>query len=230
MNLKTRKIIIFISLLIVIYLGFKFYCYKKYESSSSLELSNIKINGKMTINHVDLSDSEYITFRNLKFKNIFDGYEKLNEKNDTYKMILKGENGDIGRAIFIGTDDQYVYIINNNEEYKTLSKSVIKKENIKDDFDFLKYMEKHNDDKVKFFMTTRRQKQIYSVNEFKSLMLPSIEFIKEVDGDFRGYIFKTNKDIIEVNILKDNKKYYFTFIGNYTDNFVNEFMNTVVIE
>ena len=230
MNLKTRKIIIFISLLIVIYLGFKFYCYKKYESSSSLELSNIKINGKMTTNHVDLSDSEYITFRNLKFKNIFDGYEKLNEKNDTYKMILKGENGDIGRAIFIGTDDQYVYIINNNEEYKTLSKSVIKKENIKDDFDFLKYMEKHNDDKVKFFMTTRRQKQIYSVNEFKSLMLPSIEFIKEVDGDFRGYIFKTNKDIIEVNILKDNKKYYFTFIGNYTDNFVNEFMNTVVIE
>ncbi len=230
MNLKIKKIIIFISLLILIYLGFKFYCYKKYESSSFLELSNVKINGKMIINHVDLSDSEYITFRNLKFKNIFDGYEKLNEETDTYKMIFKGENGNIDRAIFIGIDNQYVYIINNNKEYKTLSKNVIKKENIKDDFDFLKYMEKHNDDEVKFFMTTRRQKQIYSVNEFKSSMLPSIEFAKEVDGDFRGYIFKTNKDIIEVNILKDNKKYYFTFLGNYTDNFVNDFMNTVVIE
>ena len=226
--MKKRLIIILCLLLVVIYAGFKFYCFKKYEASENLELSNVKITGKMSINHVDLDDSEYVTFDNLKFKNIFEGYERFNEEADTYKMVIKDENGEIDKAIFIGSDDQYVYIINNNEEYKNLSK-VLKKENIQDDVDFIKYMESHNDDKVKFLMTLKRQKEIYSINEFKLLMLPSIEYVKEVDGYFRGYIFKTNTSISEINILKNNKKYYFTFFGDYSEEDINDFMNSVII-
>ena len=230
MKLKIRMIIIFVLLVIAIYIGYKFYCYNIYGPGTFLELSDVKINGNMTINHVDLDESEYITFNSLKFKNIFEGYEKFNEESDTYKMAIKDENGNIDKAIFIGSDDQYVYIINNSEEYKYLSNNVINKENIKDDVDFLEYMEKHNEDEVKFLMTTKRQKQIYSINEFKSFMLPSIEYAKEIDGYYRGYIFKTNKDIYEVNLLKDNKRYYFTFIGDYSEEFINDFMNSVVIE
>lgn len=230
MKLKIRMIIIFVLLVIAIYIGYKFYCYNIYGPGTFLELSDVKINGNMTINHIDLDGSEYITFNNLKFKNIFDGYERFNEESDTYKMVIKDENGNIDKAIFIGSDDQYVYIINNSEEYKYLSNNVINKENIKDDVDFLEYMEKHNEDEVKFLMTTKRQKQIYSINEFKSFMLPSIEYVKEIDGYYRGYIFKTNKDIYEVNLLKDNKRYYFTFIGDYSEEFIDDFMNSVVIE
>ena len=91
-------------------------------------------------------------------------------------------------------------------------------------------MEKHNDDNVKFFMSARKQKQIYLVNEFKIFMLPSILYVKEIDGYFRGYIFKTHTNISEINILKGDKKYYFTFFGDYTDEFINDFMNSVVIE
>ncbi|MBR4178761.1 MAG: hypothetical protein IKR57_05400 [Bacilli bacterium] len=227
MNSKIIKIIIFSLLIIVVYIGFKYYCYLKYKSSDNLELSNVKINGNMTINHTELD--EYVTFNNLKFKNVFDGYERFNEESNAYKMVLKNENGENNKAVFIGNDNQYLYIINNNKEYKDLS-SIIKKENINDDVDLIKYMEKHNDDKVKFFMTTKKQKQIYFINEFKLLMLPSIEYVKLVDGYYRGYIFKTNKDITDVNIIKDNKKYYFTFIGDYTEEFIHDFMNTIVIE
>lgn len=226
---EMKKIIIFCILVITIYIGFKFYCYNVYGPEKSLEIPSIKINGNMTINHIDLNEDEYITFSNMKFKNVFEGYEKLNEESDTYKMTFTNEKGE-RKAIFIGSDNQYVYMINNSEEYKSLSNSIIKKENIKDDVEFLEYLEKHNDDKVKFFMTTRRQKQIHYVNEFKTSVLPSIEYVKEIDGYYRGYIYKTAKNIYEVNILNGDKKYYFTFIGEYTEKFINDFMNSVIIK
>ena len=227
---KTRIIIILCILLVVIYIGFKYYCFLKFDEGDNLELSNVKITDKMTINHIDLDDSEYVTFENMKFKNIFEGYERFNEETDTYKMVFDGEQGEASKAIFIGIDDQFVSIINSQKEYKDLSNNVIKKENIKDDLDFIKYMEKHNEDNVKFFMSAKKQKQIYLVNEFKIFMLPSILYVKEIDGYFRGYIFKTHTNISEINILKGNKKYYFTFFGDYTDEFINDFMNSVVIE
>ena len=89
MNSKIIKIIIFSLLIIVVYIGFKYYCYLKYKSSDNLELSNVKINGNMTINHTELD--EYVTFNNLKFKNVFDGYERFNEESNAYKMVLKNE-------------------------------------------------------------------------------------------------------------------------------------------
>ena len=153
---KTRIIIILCILLVVIYFGFKFYCFLKFDEGDNLELSNVKITDKMTINHIDLDDSEYVTFENMKFKNIFEGYERFNEETDTYKMVIEDEQ----KAIFIGIDDQFVSIINSQKEYKDLSNNVIKKENIKDDLDFIKYMEKHNEDNVKFFMSAKKQKYI----------------------------------------------------------------------
>lgn len=223
--MKKKVIIIICLLVIALYTGFKLYCYKRY--GQDMEVSSVKITGKMTINHIDLDDSEYITFENLKFKDVFEGYERLDSEANAYKMVFKTD--EVNRAIFIGSDEPFVSIINNNKDYSTLS-NIIKKENINDDLDLVKYMDKHNDDKVSFFMTTSKQKQIYSLNEFKQYTLPSIIYTKEVDGYYRGYLFKTSEDITDINILKDNKKYYFTFIGDYTEEFINDFMNSVIVE
>ena len=109
-------------------------------------------------------------------------------------------------------------------------KKIAEKENIYDDIDLIKYMEKHNDDKVKFFMSLKKQKQIYTINNFKLSMLPSIDYIKLVDGYYKGYMHKLTANISEVFIIKNNKGYFFTFVGDYTEQDINEFINTVIIE
>ena len=226
--MKSKRIIIIFSLLVIaIYVGVKVYCYNKYSHSKESEIPSITITGKMTVNHVDLDENDYITFNNIKFKDIFEGYEKEIDDN-IYKIILKDKDGQIQKAVLIGTEDQFVDIIRDYEDFKELYNSV-KKENINNDIELLKYMEKHNNDKVKFFMTIKKQKQIYSINEFKEMMLPTIEYVKEIDGYYTGYLFKTNKNIFDVNILKE-KNYYFSFIGDYDEEFVNEFINTVIIK
>ncbi len=226
--MKSKRIIIIISLLVIaIYVGVKVYCYNKYSHSKKSEIPSITITGKMTVNHVDLDENDYITFNNIKFKDIFEGYEKEIDDN-IYKIILKDNDGQIQKAVLIGTEDQFVDIIRDYEDFKELYNSV-KKENINNDVELLKYMGKHNNDKVKFFMTIKKQKQIYSINEFKEMMLPTIEYVKEINGYYTGYLFKTNKNILDVNILKD-KNYYFSFIGDNDENFVNEFINTVIIK
>ena len=225
MKNKKWSIIIFIVLLIVIFVGYKYYCFLKYDESVNNEISEIKFKGIMTINHVNLEESEYMTFENLKFKNIFDGFERFNEEADTFKMVVSNNRD---KAVFIGHEDQFIYLLKN--QYDKALANKLESENVKDDLDFLKYMEKHNNDDVKFFMTIRKQKEIYTLNLFKINMLPSLLYVKEINGDYRGYLFKSNRNITEVSILDGfNKRYYFTFIGNYSEEFINEFMNSVII-
>ncbi len=228
MNKNKRLLILIGLLLIVAYIGFKSFCYLKYKESDNLEITNIKFNGSVNINHVLLNDDDYIVHNNIKFKNIFDGYERINEETNAFKMVKKENDNSSG--IFIGKDEQFLDILLNNKEYKGVFNKIAKRENIQNDLDLLKYMEKHNDDKVSFFMTTKKQKEIYTVNLFKEVMLPSISYVKQIDGYFTGYIFRNNKSICEVNVLKDNMRYYFTFIGDYDEEFINSFMNSVIIE
>ena len=76
-------------------------------------------------------------------------------------------------------------------------------------------------------MSYSKQKEIYAVNMFKAVMLPSIDYIKSIDGYYTGYLFKNNA-VSEVHILKDSKVYYFSFIGEYDEEFINSFMNSVI--
>lgn len=230
MNKKVRIIIFFSLLAIFLYVGFKFYCYNKYRPDEFLELSDIKINGKITINHIELNEEEYYIFEEIKFKNIFDGFEKKDVENDNILRMVRKEDSKATKAIFIGRSEQYVDILNNDKEYKDVFNEIVKKENINDDIDLLKYIEKHNDDKVKYFMPLKKQKQIYTMNKFKLVTLPSIDYIKLVDGYYKGYMYKSTANISEVFIIKNKKEYFFTFVGDYTEQFINEFMNTVIIK
>ena len=54
--------------------------------------------------------------------------------------------------------------------------------------------------------------------------------IKLVDGYYDGYMYKSSAHSSEVVIIKNNKRYFFSFLGDYTEEFINDFMNTVVIE
>lgn len=228
--MKVRKIIIFSLLVMVLYLGFKFYCYNVYSSSGFLELSDVKIIGNVAINHIELSDEEYYTFRDVKVRNIFDGYEQNSLDSDSFLRMVVKEDANISKAIFIGSEEQYIDILKNNKEYAGVFNKIAEKENINNDIDLIKYMQSHNDDEVKFFMPLKRQKQIHTINEFKATMLPSIDYIKLVDGYYTGYMYKSTANSSEVIIIQNNKRYFFSFLGDYSEEFIFNFMNSVVIE
>ena len=227
---NLRKSIIVCLLFFAIYLGFKFICYNKYGPDSFLELSDIKISGNITINHENLTDEEYFEYKDIKTKNIFEGYEQNSLDTDSFLRMVKKVDSKISEAIFMGSERAYIDILKNDKEYKGIFNKIAEKENINNDIDLLKYMEKHNDDKVSFFTPYFKQRQIYTINEFKITMLPSIEHIKTLDGYYNGYMYKGTKDSIEAVVIKNNKRYFFTFLGNFSEEYVIDFMNSVVIE
>jgi len=226
--MKDKKsIIIIIVLLIVLFIGFKFYGYMIYNDSKFEDLAVVKFDGTMTINHTELNEEDYIRYDNFKVQNIFNDYEIINDESNSLKYKRIGTENE---AIFMGVDDQFVTLLRNADDYKKFSLKFFEKNNINNDLDLLKYFESHSNDSVKFFMLYSKQKEISKIKEINSLILPSLEYVKSVDGYYTGYIFKTTSKISEVNILKGDKRYYFTFVGNYDEVFINDFINTLIIE
>ena len=222
-----KKIILIVIFLIVLFIGFKYYGYMIYNDSKFEDLAIVKFNGNMIINHVDLNEDECIRYENFKVKNIFNDYEIINDQSKSLKYKKIGDEND---AIFMGVDDQFVTLLKNDNDYKKVCLKLFKNNNINNDLDLLKYFESHSNDSVKFFMTYNKQKEISKIKEINSVILPSLEYVKSINGDYTGYIFKTSKNISEVNILKDDKRYYFTFIGNYDESFINDFMNSLTFD
>ena len=107
MNSKARKIIIFSLLAITLYLGFKFYCYTMYGPDRFYQLASIKITGNMTINHLELNEEDYYTFKDIKVKNIFEGFERDNNSKETFLRMVRKENSQVSQVIFIGSEEQY---------------------------------------------------------------------------------------------------------------------------
>ena len=118
--------------------------------------------------------------------------------------MVKKENSQIIQAIFLGSEEQYI----NYLDKKVLKKLFIN-EKVENDIDLIKYIEMHNNDKIKLFMTFKRQRQICALNEFKKSTFPSIEYIKMIDGYYDGYMYKSTAKSIEVIIIKNNKRYFF---------------------
>ena len=225
MKKSSKLIIIIIVLLLLGLIGFKTICYFKYNISNLSDVPVVKITGNMTINHEELDESEYIKFNDIKFKDVFDDYENKSDGMNSY--ILKKE--DENKAVLIGSDAQLISMLNGEEEYSKVLTKEFEKENITDDIKLLRYMENHNEDKVNYFMTTYNQKLIYSLREFESVILPSIKSVKTIDGYYNGYIFNTTESINEINIIFNNNRYYFTFIGDFSEEFIGDFMNSVIV-
>ena len=78
-------------------------------------------------------------------------------------------------------------------------------------------------------MFYNNQRKTYDMNLIREIMFPSINGIKIINGDYEGYILELTSNGREVNIINNNKKYYFTFLNDFTDEFINEFISTIEI-
>ena len=146
--------------------------------------------------------------------------------------------------MFIGEDDTFVNMLKKysttiystenrvvSKRYASYVKKLFERNNIKNDIDLLRYFEDHYDDKVSFFMSYKKQKETFVMRTFADIMLPSLASINLIDGEYEGYVLNMSSNVIkELAILKNNKRYFFTFIGDYEDSYIHDLMNTVIIE
>ena len=228
-----RKSTNILFILIALYVIFKGVTYIKYGLDQSEDENNVKISGTVTINKTTLDDSEYYEYKNVKFKNVFDGYTKVEDGLDDHgiRFYIRNENDQIEKGILIGIDKQYVDLILNSDDVdnKAYIKKIFKKNKINNDIDLIEYYDTHDYEKVKLFMFYNNQRKTYDMNLIREIMFPSINGIKIINGDEEGYILELTSNGREVNIINNNKKYYFTFLNDFTDEFINEFISTIEI-
>ncbi len=247
---RKRQIIFLFFLIIGLYIGYKgfylyYYDFGRQKENYKEIIENITFKDTVTIRNKSLKDDEYLSFSNVKVKNEFPESQKLkqqeNEK-DYAKYAIEDENGNkkaffwIDIASYTYTDiltrDSILYGENTSKVRTSGIKKYLKQRNITNDIELFKYLEKHKNDKNHLFTRVSEMRNRYSLKTMISIALPSIKNMTLVDGDYEGYILNSTSDLKIVTILKDGKRYSFTFVGleYFTDQNIQEILNTIIIE
>lgn len=192
-----------------------------------------------------------MTFRNIKVKNEFSNFKLLeNQVSDNIiKYALYDENNNLKASFWIGITDSYVNLFKTDTTlFGTEDKRInntnltnfLDKNNIKNDIDLFKYLEKNKNVKNNIFTSVKEMKENYLLQFMVSVAIPRIENITLIDGDYQGYIFnmKSENDnvssIREARILFNDKVYTFLFLNKNNEYFNNDYiqniLNTIVID
>ena len=236
MKKKKNFIIVLLVIVFVIICYFvdKTYLYFKY--NISIEKTNfnnivnsLKFNDTLTIN-INSNYEDYIVFNNIKTKNTFNNFTKTEE---TDNLIRFKENDNSNVSFITRIDDTHLNLILNDESMK-VSKNELKeffdKNNITNDIQLFEFFSKVKYTKNNIFTSKDNMKKNYITNYIISIAMTSGKSITKINGDYNGYIFNLQNGK-EVSIIKNDKRYIFTFIGKeyFTDENIKDFVNSIVI-
>lgn len=249
--MKKRSIIILISILLIVccyfgYKGFNLYYYNVdfLTDNYSEILKGIHIKDTIYLKHTDIKDNNYIEFNGIKVKNEFKKFTKLDQTrsaNNSLKYALYGENKSLIASFWMGTTDTYVKILKSDKTLfgardsrvtnANLTK-MLEKNNINNDIELFRCLENKKNIKNNIFTSVKKMKENYTIQFMVTVMLPQIEDITLIDGDYEGYIFNIKNNIKMAVILKNDKSYVFTFLKTdyFTDEYIKEILNTVEID
>lgn len=243
MKKKNKIIIVIIFILIVLYFLYKglnllIYSSFGYNDSDFETLNNgFKITGSIKVAHKDAIN--YLNFDNVKVRNDFENFKNIESQNEaTINLLFESEQGN--KVFIYGVTDQKTSMYKKSDiDYNNFSKTfdninrkeILKKHNINNDIDLIKYLSNRKILKPNIFTSVKQMKDDYFFNYLIMLEFPKVYQIKLIEGIYNGYILDCGDGVFEVNVIKDNKTYYFVFMGkDYTFNYIEDFLNTLVIE
>ena len=214
--MKKRNILIIsltIIILLIAYFGYKAFNLKYY-----------------TINNINNPNQ----YKNMKIRNDFKDYSKMEDsaKNSSTKLVLKDENNKTIKAFWMGITDTYVYLLKNDKTLFGTDDSRITNTDLNNDIGLFNYLSKQKNIKNNLFTSIKKMKENYAIEYMTSVVMPTIDNITLINGDYEGYIFNIKSNTKEVSILKDNKRYAFIFIdkNNLTDEYLKSILSTIVID
>jgi len=250
---KKRKVlyIVLIIFLIFSYFGrqsinyFWIYNINYFTGDSYHEwMRNFKIVDTISINKNSSVMNDYVTFKNIKIRNDFNDYSKMEQisTDDSVKYVLYDENNESVASFWISKRSSYVEmlkgdvsIFGGNDEILSSSDriSFLKKENIVNDVDLVKYLANNKNIKNSFFDSNNKMQENYTIQFLSMNIFPKVNSIVLIDGDYSGYIIEVDNNIKEVHIINGNDEVLgFTFANTnyYTDEYIKNLLSTLVIE
>ncbi len=154
---KKILIPILIVILILLYFGYKEFNLLYYDIDNitifdyETFVNNFKIKDTLTIEHKEIDSNDYLQYKNIKIKNDFKNFEKIDSTLDSSnisseKFILKN---DTTAAFWMSITDTYVYLLKSDKtlfgtEDKRITNTnltdVLNKYNIDSDIDLFNFL------------------------------------------------------------------------------------------
>jgi len=241
-EIKTKSFTLTISIIIAgIIFGYKLVNLIIYntpmvdEKDYKLLLDGYQIKDTIEVNNKKLGENEYLTYAGVKFKNIFNNYEK-SEADGFIKYVLKDKNDDIKSYFHLGETETYLELMLASMENLNKSNSLLynlKPETImlgiNNDLDLFNYAYLTKDYKPNIFTSIKKMKENYYEKYSMYLIFPTTEHITKIKGDLEGYIRYIHNTLIEININNDDKNISILMEG-FNKEEVIEFLNTLIIK
>lgn len=243
-------IILIILLLIIPYVAYKSYLLNKYDVSKlNLEtydefLEGYKNKSELTVDNIILTENEYLTYQNIKVKNILGTSVEEDYTNDLSKLVIfktKDASGNVIDSLSISIIDTYLEIFSSSEkQFMTTIDSdgestpleadisdYLNKNNIQNDQDLFKFLSETRDYVPNIFTSTSKIKDHYGTHLMASIVLPKIDSFTVLNGEYQGYIFNID-EYQQIAIEKNNEQYVF-LIKDKTPEETLAFLNSIVI-
>ena len=209
------------------------------EKDYKLLMDGYQVKDTIEINTRALKEDEYVTYAGVKFKNMFDVYEK-SELDGTLRYILNDENNNAKSFIGIGESESYLKktlslmeFWNENDSflysliYNLDAKDIMS--GIDNDIELFNYMYLTKDYKPNIFTSVKKMKENYYEKMSTYIAFPTTQYITLIKGDLEGYILNVHNTMIEINIPRGDKNISILMSG-FNKETVVDFLNTLVIE
>lgn len=247
-------IIVICILLILIIFGFSIYkgllVYKHTMNipENYLEVVNgLKIKDTLKIYKRTINEEDYLVEDNIKIRNDFNDYIRVGElKNDVLNTFVQYSNQKEKQDIIISKMSQYIdefvrddLIFFYGEEDISISedrfttadrKYFLLRNDINNDIDFLEYIKNNYFKKNSIFMSEREIRENYAFNLFVSIVIPEVNSISLIKGDYEGFIFNLDSSR-EIHIIRDDIVYSILLRGDelITDEYIIDWIGTLEI-
>ena len=200
----------------------------------SLEM--IKQSQTKNIDTKIMNDEFYISYENIKFKNLLDDFD------NTYGTVytLKNNGSETSTIFMIGTGNQsftslffenYNAVNNSDENYQIDMKELFNEKGIVDDVTLFKYIIELEKEEINVLTNAEEMKENYSLKKGIAELINTFEDITFIDGDLYGFILEM-ENTREVHLLEEDKMYTLSFVNDeyWNDEKIYEILDTLVIE
>lgn len=214
---------------------------RKYQKEKILNVKSYSEEQRMRTDYFSSKSTNY----KIKIKNYFNNFEIGDtDSNYEYHILYNENDNENSPAIMLGQFDSQISNTTNNTvdsiyyEFNYfplyishyLRNYFLKKNNIQNDKDLIKYLRKREKKECTFTTPIINIKEEFFFN-FIETSYPSLENITYIEGDLDGYINEFD-NYKQACIIKDNKLYCITFfnLDYFTNDIIKDILNSLIIE
>ena len=248
-KIKKRILLITGIIILIIWLIYKFLLVSWCNNITNVDEFFNGFNNKnyYNVSTKMLSNNEYFTYKNIRFKNYLDN--TFRDKNITTTFLgeeaIQYFSKDKTAAVGIGHDYSVISLFSQEFEYfgddafvlsffdigaKGRNK-ILEKYSINNDIEFFELLEENANKKVSIFTPIYKIREIGTLNSFASIYCPVLDQVDVLTGDYKGYVFIINDKLRQIHVYDGDKIYYISLIGEYfTNEMYEEVLNTLIIK